>query len=237
MPGPLFEKSRETSIYGRVLKTLRTSSNPTRVVTANGEVQTNEEAQVHVHDLDLFVTVQILDDTPAVLSLGKLCGEHGYTYEWDSGRTPHLTMRRKGFHARRKMSCLLLSQDCGQAPAQVRLLHRFRKTHQVPFRVQHVHEVTNMRRETDAILPQPETKEKNIQQAAGNRLRDLPEWLEEFTDNLEDAEVQELANTSHGSDSNRPTKVTSRNHCIYTHFPTDRNCDVCLRTKMTRVLC
>ena len=31
-------------------------------------VQTSQEAQVHVHDLELFVTVQILDDTPAVLS-------------------------------------------------------------------------------------------------------------------------------------------------------------------------
>ena len=42
------------------------------VVTANGEVQTNEEAQVYVHDLDLFVTVQLLEETLAVLSLGKL---------------------------------------------------------------------------------------------------------------------------------------------------------------------
>ena len=39
---------------------------PTTVVTANGEVQTNDEAQVYV--LDLFVTMQLLDDTAAVLS-------------------------------------------------------------------------------------------------------------------------------------------------------------------------
>ena len=50
------------------LDTLRKSRNHTTAVTASGEVQTNEEAQVHVRDLDLFVTVQILDDTPAVLS-------------------------------------------------------------------------------------------------------------------------------------------------------------------------
>ena len=35
-------------------------------MTENGEVQTSEEAQVHVHDLDLFVTVQLLDETPAI---------------------------------------------------------------------------------------------------------------------------------------------------------------------------
>ena len=36
---------------------LRRSRTPTKVVTANGEVHTNEEAQVYVQDLDLFVTV------------------------------------------------------------------------------------------------------------------------------------------------------------------------------------
>ena len=41
-------------------------------MTANGEVQTNEAAQVYVQDLDLFVTVPILEETPPVLTLGKL---------------------------------------------------------------------------------------------------------------------------------------------------------------------
>ena len=44
-------------------------------------------------------------------------------------------------------------------------------------------------------------------------MRDLPEWLEEFTDNPEDAELQE------------------------TYFPKDRNCEVWLRTEMTRAPC
>ena len=61
------------------------------VLTANGEVHTHEEAQVSVHDLNLFVTVQLLEETPAVLSLGKLCEDHGYSYEWVSGRKPRLT--------------------------------------------------------------------------------------------------------------------------------------------------
>ena len=53
-----------------------------------GEVQTNEETTVYVHDLDPFVTVQLLEDTLAVLSLGNLCEEHGYIYEWASGQKP-----------------------------------------------------------------------------------------------------------------------------------------------------
>ena len=66
------------------------SESPTTVVAANGEVQTKEEATVYVKELDLFVTVKLLEDTPAVLSLGKLCDDHGYSYEWTSGQKPQL---------------------------------------------------------------------------------------------------------------------------------------------------
>ena len=55
------------------LETVRTSRSPTTVMTAQGEVQTREEATVHVKELDLFVTVMLLEETPPVLSLGKLC--------------------------------------------------------------------------------------------------------------------------------------------------------------------
>ena len=49
------------------------------VLKANGEVHTIEDAQAHVHDLNFFVTMQLLEDTLAVLSLGKLCEDHGYS--------------------------------------------------------------------------------------------------------------------------------------------------------------
>ena len=47
------------------------------------------------------------------------------------------------------------------------------------------------------------------------------------------------AQVSQDSDSERPTKVVSksRKHSIYSHFPKDRGCKVCLRTNMTRALC
>ena len=70
--------------------TLTKSCSPTIVITANGEVQTHEEAIVHVTELDRFLTLKVLENTPAVLSLGKLCDENGYSYEWISGQKPHL---------------------------------------------------------------------------------------------------------------------------------------------------
>ena len=54
------------------LETVTTSRSPMTVITANGEVQTHEEATVYVRELDIFLTMELLEDTPAVLSLGKL---------------------------------------------------------------------------------------------------------------------------------------------------------------------
>ena len=34
--------------------------------------------------------MKVLEDTPAVLSPGKLCDEHGCSYEWITGQKPHL---------------------------------------------------------------------------------------------------------------------------------------------------
>ena len=88
-----------------------------------------------------------------------------------------------------------------------------------------------------------ETQNKN-KRRDGNRdsddpLADLPDWLEEFKENLVDIELPASAHSSHGSDPEYPTKVVSksRKHSIKTHFPKDRNCEVCLRTKTARAAC
>ena len=72
------------------MDTLTKSCSPTTFITANGEVQTHEEAIVYVKELDIFLTMKVLENTPAVLSLGMLCAENGYSYEWIDGRKPHL---------------------------------------------------------------------------------------------------------------------------------------------------
>ena len=72
------------------MDTLTKSCSPTIVITANGEAQTHEEVIVYVKELDIFLTMKVLEDTPAVLSLGKLCDENGYSYEWINGQKPHL---------------------------------------------------------------------------------------------------------------------------------------------------
>ena len=85
----------EKDLSSDELDTLRRSRTLTVVLTANEEVYTNDEAEVYVRDLNLFVTVQLLEETLAVLSLGKLCEDHGYSYEWVSGQKPRLTKEEK----------------------------------------------------------------------------------------------------------------------------------------------
>ena len=48
------------------MDTLTKSRSPTIVITANGEVQTHEEATVYVKELDIFLTMKVLENTPAV---------------------------------------------------------------------------------------------------------------------------------------------------------------------------
>ena len=64
--------------------TVRVSRRP---ITANGSLEKNEESTVHVKDLDLFVTVQRLEDTPPVLPLGQLCEDRRFfSEEWTGGQ-------------------------------------------------------------------------------------------------------------------------------------------------------
>ena len=81
---------RRKDLNSTELETVRILKSSTTVVTANGEVLTKEEATVHVRELEIFVTDMLLEDTPAVLSLGKLCEDPGYNYHWTSGQKPHL---------------------------------------------------------------------------------------------------------------------------------------------------
>ena len=58
-------------------------------MTANGSTHTTEEATTHVCDSDMFVQVQFLKESPAVL-LGYLYEEDGCSYEWHPGQPLYL---------------------------------------------------------------------------------------------------------------------------------------------------
>ena len=95
------------------MDTFTKSCSPTIVITANGEVQTHEEARVYVKELDIFLTVKVLENAPAVLSIGKLCDENTYSYEWINGLKPRLVKKTGfGYSATRRTSFRSWFQAC-----------------------------------------------------------------------------------------------------------------------------
>ena len=47
---------------------------------------------MYVKELEILLTMKVLENTPSVPSLGKLCDENGYSYEWINGQKPHLIL-------------------------------------------------------------------------------------------------------------------------------------------------
>ena len=45
------------------------------------------------------------------------------------------------------------------------------------------------------------------------------------------------ASSLHEPSVEPPRQMVTGNHSMYTHFPKDRNCEICQRTKITRAPC
>ena len=136
------------------MDTLRRSTNPHNV----GDGQW-KQTRKHKSTFTIFVTVQSLEDTPAVLSLGKFCEENGYSYVLQNGQQPRLTTNWKEMVV--PLVVLGLSSSSGPSssstsPAEL--------THQELLRVQQHSQVTSRQRKTGAIQQIYKTKTKESRQ-------------------------------------------------------------------------
>ena len=216
------------------MDTLTKSCSPTIVITASGEVQTHEEATVYVKELDIFLTVQVLENTPAVLSLGKLCDENGYSYEWINGQKPYLiedgiqiicntenfvpivvpglsssssgssstlrTPMKQESHSSSSSSSSPSSPTVGDMSVREREDALNSDISPVPVS-ELVDDRTGEPVKTQANqIPKQNKKETTIER--GNLCDDpeIPEWLQEFRENLVDDEIP-LQGGSHASSS------------------------------------
>ena len=230
------------------LETVRIPTNPTMAMTANGEVLTKEEATVYVKELDLFVTVMLLEDTLAVLSLGKLCEDHGNTYHWTSGQKPHLIQNG------RKINCnttnyvpfvvpgVSTSSSTSSSPTSPTSSSQDTVTtteHPATERSE------SMSVEVQGNLSHEPTETENPhknddEELQSDQLQDVPDWLQEFRHGLVDESVPEhrdASSSSHELPLEPRAKVVSCKHSIFTHFPKGRNGDICLRRKIARASC
>ena len=258
------------------MDTLTKSCSPTIVITANGEVQTHEEAIVYVKELDILLTMKVLENTPVVLSLGKLCDENGYSYEWINGQKPHLikngiripcntenfvpivvpglsssssgssstskTPSRQESHS--SSSSAASSSSPTVSEIQIREREDGINSDTSPVQVSNpVDDGSGRPDETQANKIQKPNKKKTTIERGNTLNSEIPEWLQEFRENLVDDEIP-VHGDSHASSSHEaslePTfkrREDLGKHSVYTHFPKDRNCDICKRTKITRAPC
>ena len=211
-------------------------------------MQTKEEATVYVKELDFFVTIKLLEDTPAVLSLGKLCEDHGKKYHWTRDSEWYV-VRRVTFYLSAIFdeswfltTGLSTSSSSSSSPTSPTSSSQEAVTPtQHPASIRSKSMSDEVRGDSSRGPTETENPSKNDnEEVRGDPLRDLPEWLEEFTENLVDDSVPEhrdASSSSHELLSEPRAKVVSGKHSIFTHFPKDRHCDICLRTKITRAPC
>ena len=90
--------------------------------------------------------------------------------------------------------------------------------------------------------PKPNKKEPTMERGSPCD-SEIPEWVQEFREILVDDEIP-VHGDSHASSSHEvslePTTKRREDlgkHIVYTHFPKDRNCEICQRTKITRAPC
>ena len=178
------------------LETVSVSKSSTTVVTANGELQTKEEATVYVKELDVFVTVMLLEDTPAVLSLRKLCEDHGYSYHWTSGQKPQLIKDC------RRIKC----NTANSVPIVVHGLSTGSSSSATPT-------------SPTSVLQEAEHPASTKSESSSSTV-----WVSR-------------TRSSRESSSGPRGEVVSDKHSIYTHLPKDKNCEICMKTKITTAPC
>ena len=88
--GASFHLVSEDSLTPKELSSKVELEEPIEVQTANGDVVITHKCRIHVIELDLWVWAHLLECTVAVLSLGALCGDHGFSYTWNNTNTPTL---------------------------------------------------------------------------------------------------------------------------------------------------
>ena len=254
------------------MDTLTKSCSPTIVIIANGEVQTHEEAIVYVKELDMFLTMKVLDNTPAVLSLGKLWDENGYSYEWIKGQKPNLikdgiriicntenfvpivvpglSSSSSGSSSTLRTSMKQESHSSSSSSSSsggisVREKEDAPNSDISPVPVSEL--VDDGSGKPDEIQanknPKPNKKETTIERRNPCDDSEIPEWLQEFRENLVDDEIP-VHGDCHASSSHEASlepifkrREDLGEHNVHTHFPEDRNCEICKRTKITRAPC
>ena len=244
------------------LETMRTLGSPTTVMTANGEVQTREEVTVYVRELDLF-KLCFLKKLPQFFPWGnsaRFMGKHTTGSAVRKNISSEMARELIAIFSNFVPFVVLVYRQVLQLHLHL-LLHHLH--HRIPYlmstdtpKIQYQREV-EVRvvsfGETRCVKPQKsKTKIKNGESEEVQYIHiyishELRDWLQEFRENLVDESTstepwqnpeqgtQDTSKSSHELPMEPVAKVEpgSGKHSVYTRFPKDPNCDICLKTKIT----
>ena len=79
------------SLTPEVRKAIRPKDKRLSIQTANGTVEVTREADVYINELDTYVYIKLVEDSPAVLSVGRFCNVISYSNGWNTREHPQLT--------------------------------------------------------------------------------------------------------------------------------------------------
>ena len=143
------------SLTPEELETVEVSRFLTSVITANGSIDTTEEAIACVNDLDMFVTIQLFEDTPACATSWKLGEDNVSSYEWKKVKHRIFFRMARLYFADNFVPIVM--------PGRSKKIH-FTSSAELTERIK---EMT------------PDEQETTL--ASRNQLQDLPEGLEEYS--------------------------------------------------------
>ena len=71
------------------LQKIRESQNPLELITANGPYRATEQTDVKIPVLSSEISPYVLEDTPAVISVGRRCVDEDWDFVWKGSKQPY----------------------------------------------------------------------------------------------------------------------------------------------------
>ena len=240
----------EQDLNSAELETMSTSRSPTTVMTAKREVRTNKEATICVKQLDLLrqsyassrnsrsaCSEETLRWTWVCVSLEKW-SESATHQEWQENWLQYIQLcticgsrNLIEFFLNHAFICLvtifITGVNIGKQWFSIgEQVWKIQSQKEVEVRVKSFEET----RWKISQKPKNKIKKKKIWRKVQRDIsHELPDWLQELNENLVDERISEELR----GDLMHTLPVRT----VFTHFPKDPNCGICLKTKITRASC
>ena len=212
------------------LETMRTSRSPTTVMTANGEVQTREEATTFVKQLDVFVKVFQQEETLAESFLGETL--------WGSRVLKPLGQRSETtFHQKWQKNRLQNIKRCTICGSWFLSVLNYTFTYlSIIFITGFRFWCQQIQRKIQYKMGNAKKYEKMYRMNCLIGIWSMKTLQQQCFGKTQSTEVKTLPN-QFPMEPRVKVEPCSGKHSVYTHFPKHPNCDVCMNKKTTRTSC